>query len=120
MSGKRAFAVREALPVSSTGATRLPRVLRECTSFLVIDPVIKTEGIFRINARAMEVEVMKEAYNRAQQYIVFREANVSQVSPCWREGRGGYMQAPSRLWLLSPKWLDISLNSRIRQISRTA
>ena len=62
MSGKRAFAVGQALPVSSTGDVRLPRVLRESTSFVIIDPLIKTQGLFRINARAMEVEILKEAY----------------------------------------------------------
>lgn len=88
MSGKRAFAVRQALPTSSTGATRLPRVLRESTSFLITDPLIKIEGIFRINARAVEVEVLKEAYDRAQKFIVWRDGVIHQASPHWKAGLG--------------------------------
>ena len=88
MSGKRAFAVRNALPSSSLGSPRLPRVLREATSFLTSDPLLKTGGIFRINARAVEVEVLKEAYNRAQKFIVWREGNICQVSPYRKEGFG--------------------------------
>ena len=88
VSGKRAFGVKHALPVSSPGSSRLPRVLREATSFLITDPLIKTGGIFRISARAVEVEVLKEAYDRAQKFIVWREANTCQVSPYRKEGFG--------------------------------
>ena len=88
VSGKRAFAVKNALPVSSLGSTRLPRVLREATSFLTTDPLVKTGGIFRISARAVEVEVLKEAYDRAQKFIVWREGNTCQVSPYRKEGFG--------------------------------
>lgn len=88
MSGKRAFAVKHALPISSLGSSRLPRVLREATSFLITDPLMKTGGIFRINARAVEVEVLKEAYDRAQKFIVWREGSICQVSPYRKEGFG--------------------------------
>lgn len=88
MSGKRAFAVRYPLPTSSLGVTRLPRVLRESTGFLITDPLVKTEGIFRISPRAVEVEVLKEAYDRAQKFIVWREGTIFQVSPYRKEGVG--------------------------------
>ena len=87
-SGKRAFTVRHPLPTSSMGVTRLPRVLRESTGFLLTDPLVKTEGIFRINARAVEVEVLKEAYDRAQKFVVWREKTTFQVSPYRRESLG--------------------------------
>ena len=87
-SGKRAFAVREPLPMSTTGALRLPRILREATSFLITDPPVKTEGIFRINARAIEVEILKEAYDRGQKFIVWNEGDTYQASTHRREGFG--------------------------------
>ena len=88
MTGKRAFATGQALPISSTGDVRLPRVLRESTSFLIIDPLIKTQGLFRINARAVEVEILKEAYDRAQKFIVWRDGATCQASPHWKVGLG--------------------------------
>lgn len=90
MSGKRAFAVRQPLPISATSTPRLPRVLRESTSFLITDPLLKTEGIFRVNARAVEVEVLKEAYDRAQKFIVWRDGNTFQASPHSKVGFGKF------------------------------
>lgn len=90
MSGKRAFAVRQPLPISATSTPRLPRVLRESTSFLITDPLLKTEGIFRVNARAVEVEVLKEAYDRAQKFIVWREGTTFQASPHSKVGFGKF------------------------------
>ena len=90
MSGKRAFAVRQPLPISATSTPRLPRVLRESTSFLITDPLPKTEGIFRVNARAVEVEVLKEAYDRAQKFIVWREGTTFQASPHSKVGFGKF------------------------------
>lgn len=87
-TGKRAFGVTEPLPTSTTGGLRLPRILREATSFLVTDPLIKTPGIFRINARAIEVEILKEAYDRGQKFIVWNEGNIYQASTHRREGFG--------------------------------
>ncbi len=87
-TGKRAFGVTEPLPTSTTGGLRLPRILREATSFMVTDPLIKTSGIFRINARAIEVEILKEAYDRGQKFIVWNEGNIYQASTHRREGFG--------------------------------
>lgn len=87
-TGKRAFGVTEPLPTSTTGELRLPRILREATSFLVTDPLIKTPGIFRINARAIEVEILKEAYDRGQKFIVWNEGTLYQASTHRREGLG--------------------------------
>ena len=87
-SGKRAFAVKVPLPTSTTGDLRLPRMLREATSFLITDPVIKAPGIFRVNARAIEIEILKEAYDRGQKFIVWNERYIYQASTHWREGLG--------------------------------
>ncbi|KAL8802594.1 MAG: hypothetical protein Q9200_006528, partial [Gallowayella weberi] len=67
---------------------RLPRVLREATSFLLTDECIKTEGIFRVNAKAVMVEVLKELYNGGQQFIVWRERGSVLSFPYWRDGTG--------------------------------
>lgn len=87
-SGKRAFGVRTPLPMSADGQVRLPRVLREATSFVLTDPLVKTEGIFRVSARAQTVEVLKEAFERAQKFIVWREANTVLTFPHFKEGKG--------------------------------
>jgi len=55
---------------------------------LITDPLIKTPGIFRINARVIEVEILKEAYDRGQKFIVWNEGNIYQASPHRREGFG--------------------------------
>ena len=87
-SGKRGFAIRQPLPTSSTGDLRLPRILREATSFLITDPPIKTAGLFRVNARAIDVEILKEAYDRGQKFIVWNEGEIYQASSHRREGFG--------------------------------
>lgn len=86
--GKRAFGVKQPLPLSSSGTVRLPRVLREATSFILMDPLIKTEGIFRMSARAMTVDILKEAYDRGQKFIVWKEGNVVLTHSHHREGFG--------------------------------
>lgn len=87
-SGKRAFAVPHPLPTASGDAPRLPRVLREATGFLITDPLLRTEGVFRINARAIDLEILKEAYNRGQKFIVWRERDTYRASTHQREGFG--------------------------------
>ncbi|KAL9098845.1 MAG: hypothetical protein Q9163_005566, partial [Psora crenata] len=89
-SGKRAFGVREPLPTSSSGehSRRLPRVLREATSFVTIEPNIKNEGLFRVSARAQTVEILKEAYDRGQKYIVWRDGKTLATWPHVKEGYG--------------------------------
>lgn len=87
-SGRRAFGVQNPLPASANGSVRLPRVLRETTSFVIMDDNIKAEGIFRISARAQSVEILKEAYDRGQKFIVWKEVNTVLASSYYREGIG--------------------------------
>ena len=86
--GKRAFGVKQPLPRSSSGPDRLPRVLREATNFVLMDPLIKTEGIFRMSARAMTVDILKEAYDRGQKFIVWKEGHLVLTHSHYREGFG--------------------------------
>ena len=87
-SGRRAFGVQNALPLSADGSVRLPRVLRETTSFIIMDDNIKAEGIFRVSARAQTVEILKEAYDRGQKFVVWKEINTVLASSYYREGIG--------------------------------
>ncbi|KAI9876071.1 MAG: hypothetical protein M1830_007412, partial [Pleopsidium flavum] len=75
-SGRRAFAIKQPLPLSSNGGHRLPRVLREATSFILMDENIKTEGLFRIPPSAVTVDILREAYDRGQKFIVWHERDV--------------------------------------------
>ena len=86
--GRRAFGVHNPLPPSTDGCVRLPRVLRETTSFMIIDNNIKTEGIFRVNARAQTKDILREAYDRGQKFIVWKEANTILASSHYRDGIG--------------------------------
>lgn len=87
-TGRRAFAVQRPLPTSSVGLLRLPRVLREATGFVVMEPVIKTEGIFRVSPRVMMVNILAESYDRGQKFIVWREGNSYLSHSHRREGIG--------------------------------
>lgn len=75
-SGRRAFSCKQPLPQNARGDTRLPRVLRETTLFLLMDPNIRTEGIFRIPPHSRLKEILKEAYDRGQKYILWKENGV--------------------------------------------
>lgn len=88
--GRRAFGVREPLPKKGEEGerVRLPRVLREATSFLLMDECVKTEGVFRVNAKAVMVEALKEMHERGQQFIVWKEREIVLCFPYWREGVG--------------------------------
>ncbi|KAL8711562.1 MAG: hypothetical protein Q9220_003972 [cf. Caloplaca sp. 1 TL-2023] len=87
--GRRAFGVREALPKGEDGeSVRLPRVLREATSFLLMEECLKMEGIFRVNAKAVLVEVLKDLYDRGQQFVVWKERDTALTFPYWRDGIG--------------------------------
>ena len=87
-SGKRAFGVTNPFPVSASGPPRLPRVLREATRFILTDPLIQTEGLFRVSARQQTVEVLREAYDRGQKFIIWREGSVLQTTSHHKEGSG--------------------------------
>ena len=62
--------------------------MREATGFLITDPLLKTEGLFRINARAIDLEILKEAYDRGQKFIVWAEGDIYHASTHQREGFG--------------------------------
>jgi Rho GTPase-activating protein 1 len=73
-TGTRAFASRRPLPKSiTTGQTRLPRVLRETTTFILLPHNIREEGLFRIPPHTTLIGVLKEAYDRGQKFIVWKE-----------------------------------------------
>ena len=56
-----------------------------------MDQNIKTEGIFRVNARAVTVDVLKEAYDRGQKFIVWKEGQCVSTFSHWKEGYGDVM-----------------------------
>jgi Rho GTPase-activating protein 1 len=81
-TGRRAFGVRHPLPKNlDTGATRLPRILRETTSFLMLPANTKMEGLFRIPPHSVLSGVLKEAYDRGQHYIVWKEGGATLCQP---------------------------------------
>ncbi|KAK0335752.1 hypothetical protein LTR94_011310 [Friedmanniomyces endolithicus] len=81
-SGRRAFGARHSLPKNiDTGQTRLPRVLRETTSFILLQQNIASEGLFRIPPHSTLAGVLKESYDRGQQYIIWKEKTATVVQP---------------------------------------
>lgn len=81
-TGKRAFGALHPLPKNIvTGETRLPRVLREATTFLLMPVNIKTEGLFRVPPHSVLAGVLKEAYDRGQKWIVWKEGDAVVVDP---------------------------------------
>lgn len=70
-----------ALPKDRNGQSRLPRVLRETTSFLLLGDNVKTEGIFRIPPNVRLKDILKEAYDRGQKFIVWKEGNTALPLP---------------------------------------
>lgn len=72
-SGRRAFGARQPLPIGSKGTARLPRVLRETTAFLLLEENIVSEGLFRVPPHSKLRDVLKEAYDRGQKYIVWKD-----------------------------------------------
>ncbi|KAK3673738.1 hypothetical protein LTR78_006291 [Recurvomyces mirabilis] len=82
MAGRRAFGARHPLPKNlNTGKTRLPRVLRETTSFLMLSQNVVMEGLFRIPPHSVLAGVLKEAYDRGQHFIVWKEKGATVVQP---------------------------------------
>ena len=72
-TGRRAFNTRQPFPIDSRGKSRLPRILRETTSFLVMEQNIVSEGLFRVPPHAKLKEVLKEAYDRGQKFIIWKD-----------------------------------------------
>ena len=82
VTGKRAFGVTHAFPKDITSReTRLPRVLRETTRFILMSPNIKAEGVFRIPPNATLNGALKEAYDRGQNFIVWKERGATVTQP---------------------------------------
>jgi Rho GTPase-activating protein 1 len=73
VSGRRAFAARQPFPLSRQGKSRLPRVLRETTNFVLLDQNIVSEGLFRVPPHAKLKEILKEAYDRSQKFIIWKD-----------------------------------------------
>lgn len=84
-SGRRAFAARNPFPYTSKSTTRFPRVLRETTSFILLEENITSEGLFRIPAHSKLREVLKEAYDRGQKYIIWKDNGVTLPVPAYPE-----------------------------------
>lgn len=78
-SSRRAFSARPPLPRSLDGTSRLPRVLRETTSFILLN--LTTEGLFRIPCHVKVKEILREAYDRGQRYIIWKERGVTLPLP---------------------------------------
>lgn len=81
VSGRRAFSSRVPLPKNFDGQSRLPRVLRETTNFILLDENIITEGLFRIPPHVKLKEILREAYDRGQKFIVWKEQGVALPMP---------------------------------------
>lgn len=82
-SGRRAFSAVQPFPRNSDGSFRLPRVLRETTSFILMPENVKTEGIFRIPPHAKLKEILREAYDRGQKYIIWKDNRVTLPIPAY-------------------------------------
>ena len=81
-SGRRAFGAVKPLPENqATGKSRLPRVLRETTNFILHPFNIRTEGLFRIPPHSILSGALREAYDRGQMYIIWKEAGATFVEP---------------------------------------
>ncbi|KAI9815013.1 MAG: hypothetical protein M1827_002856 [Pycnora praestabilis] len=76
-SGRRAFGAQEPFPISPNGEQRLPRVLRETSSFLLLKVNVTDEGIFRVSAHKRLLDVLREAYDRGQKFILWKEGSCS-------------------------------------------
>ncbi|KAI7278708.1 Rho GTPase activation protein [Hortaea werneckii] len=81
-TNRRAFNAPQPFPGNAeTGHTRLPRVLRETTTFILHPANITTEGLFRIPPHSLLSSVLKEAYDRGQMYIIWKERGATFSPP---------------------------------------
>ena len=87
-SGRRAFGVIRPLLTAADGSLRLPRVLREATHFVLTEPLPNTDGLFRVSARAQTVEVLKEAFDRAQKFLVWKDGDAVLTFPHHKDSSG--------------------------------
>ena len=82
VTGKRAFGVRHPFPKNIvTAESRLPRMLRETTSFILMPANVRVEGLFRIPPHSVLAGILKEAYDRSQQFIIWKENGATVVQP---------------------------------------
>lgn len=82
MANGLVFGTRYSLPRDGdTGHTRLPRMLRETSKFVLASPLITTEGIFRIPPHSVLTDILREAYDRGQKFIVWKEQGIVVVQP---------------------------------------
>jgi len=86
-TGRRAFSAKQPFQRNLQGQSRLPRVLRETTSFILLDPNVTTEGLFRIPPHVKLKEILREAYDRGQKYIVWKERDVILPIPPYEGAR---------------------------------
>ena len=75
-SGRRAFGTRNPFPTGTNGKTRFPRVLRETTSFVLMEKNITSEGLFRVPPHSRLRDSLKEAYDRGQKYIIWKDNDI--------------------------------------------
>jgi Rho GTPase-activating protein 1 len=87
-TGRRAFGAPQPFPKNFQGQSRLPRALRETTSFILLEENIKTEGIFRIPAHVKLREILREAYDRGQKFIAWKERQVALPWPKYDDAVG--------------------------------
>ncbi|KAG8527922.1 uncharacterized protein KY384_006838 [Bacidia gigantensis] len=87
-SGKRAFGVQIPFPLSADDTPRLPRILRETSSFVLNQDIVETQGLFRVSARQQTVEVVREAFERGQKFIVWKDGPTTVTFPPFKEGFG--------------------------------
>ncbi|KAB2108217.1 hypothetical protein AG0111_0g3239 [Alternaria gaisen] len=80
-SGKRAFGARTPFPTATNGKTRFPRVLRETTSFVLMEQNITSEGLFRVPPHSRLRDALKEAYDRGQKYIIWKDNDATLPLP---------------------------------------
>ena len=73
---RRAFSAPQPFPKSRDGQLRTPRVLRETSKFLLMEQNIVKEGIFRIPPHSKTLEIVREAYDRGQRFIIWKEGDV--------------------------------------------
>lgn len=85
-SGRRAFGARQPLPISVKGAPRLPRVLRETTAFVLMEKNVVSEGLFRVPPHSKLRDVLKEAYDRGQKFIVYKDNEATLPLPPYPNG----------------------------------
>ncbi|KAI9806182.1 MAG: hypothetical protein M1825_006297 [Sarcosagium campestre] len=78
---RRTFGAGQALPLNADGGWRLPRVIRETTAFVLLAENIDTEGIFRIPARATVLDILREAFDRGQRFIAWKEGDTVLEQP---------------------------------------